>query len=195
MRKYLIALLFVFFSAFSFAFSQQDLVSLLQKPHNIQGDFIQQRYLKSLIKPITATGKFVLLPNQGLLWQMQKPFVNNLRVKPDGITQWNGSHWLSNDQLGQSKQIHLFLGLFSGDISSLATQFNLLLTGSEQDWTLRLDPSSLLMKQIFTQINVRGGSFVKEIELLEKQGDRTVIQFSDVKTDSEMDAFAASALK
>ncbi len=194
MKKVLLVSLLMLFSGLSSAFSQQDLIALLQKSQNIQGGFTQQRFLKSLSKPIVSQGKFVLLANKGLLWQMQQPFAVDLRVKKDGIMQWNGSQWVANNKLGQSEQINLFLGLLSGDISALSAQFDLQLSGSSQQWRLTLTPSSLLMKQIFNHIIIKGDGLVREIELDEKQGDRTLILFSQVQTNQPLSAFAQSAL-
>ena len=194
MKKVLLVSLLMLFSGLSSAFSQQDLIALLQKSQNIQGGFTQQRFLKSLSKPIVSRGKFVLLANKGLLWQMQQPFAVDLRVKKDGIMQWNGSQWIANNKLGQSEQINLFLGLLSGDISALSAQFDLQLSGSPQQWRLTLTPSSLLMKQIFNHIIIKGDRLVREIELDEKQGDRTLILFSQVQTNQPLSAFAQSAL-
>lgn len=194
MKKVLLVSLLMLFSGLSSAFSQQDLIALLQKSQNIQGGFTQQRFLKSLSKPIVSRGKFVLLANKGLLWQMQQPFAVDLRVKKDGIMQWNGSQWVANNKLGQSEQINLFLGLLSGDISALSAQFDLQLSGSPQQWRLTLTPSSLLMKQIFNHIIIKGDVLVREIELDEKQGDRTLILFSQVQTNQPLSAFAQSAL-
>lgn len=194
MKKVLLVSLLMLFSGLSSAFSQQDLIALLQKSQNIQGGFTQQRFLKSLSKPIVSRGKFVLLANKGLLWQMQQPFAVDLRVKKDGIMQWNGSQWIANNKLGQSEQINLFLGLLSGDISALSAQFDLQLSGSPQQWRLTLTPSSLLMKQIFNHIIIKGDGLVREIELDEKQGDRTLILFSQVQTNQPLSAFAQSAL-
>ncbi len=194
MKKVLLVSLLMLFSGLSSAFSQQDLIALLQKSQNIQGGFTQQRFLKSLSKPIVSRGKFVLLANKGLLWQMQQPFAVDLRVKKDGIMQWNGSQWVANNKLGQSEQINLFLGLLSGDISALSAQFDLQLSGSPQQWRLTLTPSSLLMKQIFNHIIIKGDGLVREIEFDEKQGDRTLILFSQVQTNQPLSAFAQSAL-
>ena len=35
------------------------------------------------------------------------------------------------------------------------------------------------MKQIFQNITIQGGEFVREVELKEKQGERTVMRFTD----------------
>lgn len=195
MKKLIFSLIFSLFSPLVVAFSQQDLVLQLQKPSNLQGQFSQQRFLNGLTKPMTTQGDFVLLKNQGLLWQMKKPFENQLRVKADGISQWNGSQWVSSQQLGQSEQIKLFLGLLSGDVAALSSQFDLQLNGTEKAWQLSLVPNSLLMKQIFDNIEIRGDLVVKSIEIREKQGDRTLIRFEQIQQDQPLSAFAQSALQ
>lgn len=195
MKKLIFSLIFSLFSPLVVAFSQQDLVLQLQKPSNLQGQFSQQRFLNGLTKPMMTQGDFVLLKNQGLLWQMKKPFENQLRVKADGISQWNGSEWVSSQQLGQSEQIKLFLGLLSGDVAALSSQFDLQLNGTEKAWQLSLVPNSLLMKQIFDNIEIRGDLVVKSIEIREKQGDRTLIRFEQIQQDQPLSAFAQSALQ
>ena len=53
------------------------------------------------------------------------------------------------------------------------------LQGEAQQWKLTLVPRSLLLKQVFTQINIDGGELVQKIELLETQGDSTVLRMQD----------------
>lgn len=197
MKKYLIGMALILFSPFIQAFDTAELAQMLQQPQNVQGAFAQQRYLKSLNQPMNTGGRFVLLPKKGLLWQMQKPFDNRLRVRADGIMQWNGKSWVAanpSKMNGQSQQIRLFLDLLGGNTQGLEKQFDLQLSGSQQKWTLRLNPKTALMKQIFNHIEISGDSVVRRIELNEKQGDRTVMQFNQVQTGKELDAFAKQAL-
>lgn len=198
--KIIILCLVLLFSPFSPALSQQDfsqqhLVEQLQKPQNLQGHFIQQRFLKSLDNPIVTKGQFILLKNKGLLWQMETPFANRLRVRQDGISQWNGTQWVSGQKPGQAQQVQLFLGLLSGDISALTKQFDPMLSGSAENWQLTLKPNSLLIKQIFSDIHIRGGQLITQIELNETQGDKTVIQLEQIRIDQPLPAFAQSALE
>ncbi|MDO1509343.1 MULTISPECIES: outer membrane lipoprotein carrier protein LolA [unclassified Neisseria] len=198
MRKLIFTAALSLFSPLIWAFGTADLAQTLQKPDNVQGAFTQQRYLKSLTKPMTTNGRFVLLPKKGLLWHMQKPFDNRLRVRSDGITQWNGKNWTTanpSKMSGQSQQIKLFLDLLGGNTTGLEKQFNLQLSGTQQKWMLRLDPKTALMKQIFTRIDISGDNVVRRIELDEKQGDKTVMLFENVKTGQTLDEFAKQALQ
>ena len=198
MKKWIFTAIMMAASPVLWAFSTAELAQMLQKPQNVQGTFTQQRYLKSLNKPMTTQGRFVLQPRKGLLWQMQKPFDNRLRVRADGIMQWNGQSWVaanSSKMSGQQQQIKLFLDLLGGNTAGLEKQFDLQLNGTPNQWTLRLNPKTALMKLVFSRIDISGDSVVRKIELNEKQGDRTVMTFSGVGVNQGLDAFAQAALK
>ncbi|MGF6147923.1 lipoprotein chaperone [Kingella potus] len=196
MKKFLFAISLALAAPALWAFSLAQLANTLQQPSNVQGAFSQQRYLKSLAKPLATSGAFTLVPKKGLLWQMQKPFDTTLRVRSDGIMQWTGSAWRNPNakQIGQSRQIQLFLDLLGGNTQGLEKQFDLALSGSEKQWTLRLTPKTAITRQIFDHIAISGDSVVRKIELNEKQGDRTVMQFSQIQTGKPLSAFAQSAL-
>ena len=42
-----------------------------------------------------------------------------------------------------------------------------------------MTPRSLLLKQVFNQINITGGELVHSIELMETQGDSTLLRMQD----------------
>ncbi|MDP8033772.1 outer membrane lipoprotein carrier protein LolA [Pasteurella atlantica] len=193
MKKYF-TLFLLFISPLTLAITQQELISQLQKPQNVQGNFVQQRFLKALKNPIQTSGQFTLVAKKGLLWQMKKPFENNLRVTSKGIMQYNGTEWVGNNNLAQQQQIQLFLGLLSGDISTLKQQFDLKLTGKKSAWQLDLIPNAFLMKQIFKTIQLQGNDVVTQIILDEKQGDKTVIQFENIQINTPLSSFTQQAL-
>ena len=67
---------------------------------------------------------------------MQKPFETTLRVRSDGIMQWNGNQWVNPNASklnGQSRQIKLFLDLLGGNTQGLEKQFDLKLNGNEKN--------------------------------------------------------------
>lgn len=193
--KKIVFLFSLLMSSWAFAFSEQDLINQLQKPKNVQGDFVQSRHLKALNRPITTEGRFTLVANKGLVWQMEKPFETQLRVTEKGIMQWNGQQWVNNAKLGQAEQIQLFLGLLSGDVNGLKKQFNLALKGSSKQWELTLTPNSLLMKQIFNQIVIKGDELVRMISLDETQGDKTDILFKNNQMNQALTEFVRQALE
>ena len=163
----------------------------------MQGRFTQQKHLRTLTKPVTTSGRFALRPGHGLFWHLQKPFELRLRVRRDGISRQDASGaWKSNgSQSTQAAQVKLFMAVLGGDTAELQRHFTLKLSGSAGNWQLLLLPKTVVMKQVFENITISGDRLVRRIELKEKQGDRTVMQFEQLQTDQALDAAAKQALE
>ncbi|MDP9504085.1 outer membrane lipoprotein carrier protein LolA [Pseudomonas protegens] len=162
------------------AFDLQQLSDQLSRPEVIHGRFIQEKHLRALPQPLTSKGHFVLAKNHGLLWLLQTPLQQDYRITAAGIARRDAGGWqtLPGKSAG-AEQNRLFLAVLQGDSSGLQRDFELKLQGSAQNWQLQLIPRSLLLKQIFNQINIDGGALVQRIELLEAQGDRTLMIMQD----------------
>ena len=167
-------------SALANAFDLQQLSEQLAKPDVIHGQFIQEKHLRALPQPLISKGSFVLAKNHGLLWLLKTPLQQDYRITANGIARRDGNGWqmLPNKSAG-ADQNRLFLAVLQGDSSGLQRDFELALSGDAQQWKLSLTPRSLLLKQVFKQINIDGGALVQTIELLETQGDSTVLRMQD----------------
>lgn len=197
MNKLLAALTALCLAAAAHAFDSRELTAQLQAPKTVQGRFTQQKYLRTLDKPVTTSGRFALRPGYGLFWHLQKPFELRLRVRRDGISRQDASGtWKSNgSQSTQAAQVKLFMAVLGGDTAELQRHFTLKLSGSAGNWQLLLLPKTVVMKQVFENITISGDKLVRRIELKEKQGDRTVMQFEQLQTDQALDAAAKQALE
>ena len=166
------------------AFDLQQLSEQLAKPEVIHGQFIQEKHLRALPQPLLSKGSFVLAKNHGLLWLLKTPLQQDYRITANGIARRDGNAWqlLPNKSAG-AEQNRLFLAVLQGDSSGLQRDFELALSGDAQQWKLTLTPRSLLLKQVFNQININGGELVQTIELLETQGDSTVLRMQDSSAD------------
>ena len=167
-------------STLASAFDLQQLSEQLAKPEVIHGQFIQEKHLRALPQPLLSKGSFVLAKNHGLLWLLKTPLQQDYRITANGIARRDGNAWqlLPNKSAG-AEQNRLFLAVLQGDSSGLQRDFELALSGDAQQWKLTLTPRSVLLKQVFNQININGGELVQTIELLETQGDSTVLRMQD----------------
>lgn len=185
----------LFASASAWALTPAELTTHLQQPHTIQGQFVQQRYLKSLPKPLQTTGQFALQKQTGLFWHVQKPLDVQLHVRPNGIAQWDKKTWRNSSQSGQAAQVKLFMAVLGGNTQELSKQFDLDVSGSLKQWTLTLRPKTNIMKQVFQNITIQGDQVVRQVELREKQGDRTVMKFTQTQINQPLSAAATNAFK
>ncbi|MBV7525161.1 hypothetical protein D9M71_288030 [compost metagenome] len=162
------------------AFDLQQLSDQLARPEVIHGNFIQEKHLRALPQPLTSKGTFVLAKNHGLLWLLKTPLQQDYRITAKGIARRDGSVWqmLPGKSAG-AEQNRLFLAVLQGDSSGLQRDFELSLSGDAQNWKLTLLPRSMLLKQVFNRINITGAELVHSIELLETQGDSTLLRMQD----------------
>ncbi|RRW57175.1 outer membrane lipoprotein carrier protein LolA [Pseudomonas moraviensis] len=167
-------------SSWANAFDLQQLSEQLAKPDVIHGQFIQEKHLRALPQPLISKGSFVLAKNHGLLWLLKTPLQQDYRITANGIARRDSNGWqlLPNKSAG-AEQNRLFLAVLQGDSSGLQRDFELALSGTAQQWQLTLTPRSMLLKQVFKQINIDGGALVQSIELLETQGDSTLLRMQE----------------
>ncbi|WP_353188802.1 outer membrane lipoprotein carrier protein LolA [Pseudomonas sp.] len=167
-------------SSWANAFDLQQLSEQLAKPDVIHGQFTQEKHLRALPQPLISKGSFVLAKNHGLLWLLKTPLQQDYRITANGIARRDTNGWqlLPNKSAG-AEQNRLFLAVLQGDSSGLQRDFELALSGTAQQWQLTLTPRSMLLKQVFQQINIDGGTLVQTIELLETQGDSTLLRMQD----------------
>lgn len=193
MRRILLSLS-LFFSLHALGFDLAALSAQLQQQPVVQGQFQQTRYLHNLPQALHSSGVFTLVQKQGLYWELQSPFALRLRLDTRGIAQQDAQgQWQISPQSGQSRQIALFMALLGGDTEELSRDFELQLSGTAQDWQLMLKPKSAVLQQIFQHIQLQGDQFLRQVEILETQGDRSLIRFSDIQN-AELNPAAATAL-
>ncbi|QJP93441.1 outer membrane lipoprotein carrier protein LolA [Pseudomonas fluorescens] len=174
-------------SSLANAFDLQQLGDQLAKPDVIHGQFIQEKHLRALPQPLISKGSFVLAKNHGLLWLLKTPLQQDYRISAKGIARRDVNGWqLLPDKSAGAEQNRLFLAVLQGDSSGLQRDFELALSGDAQQWHLTLTPRSVLLKQVFNQINITGGTLVNTIELLETQGDSTVLRMQDSTADQPL---------
>ncbi|MCI5633334.1 outer membrane lipoprotein carrier protein LolA [Helicobacter sp.] len=173
--RFLLTLLWALSLSFASEFSLKDLAQLKQE--NIQGQFTQTKILKQFEQKIIFSGSFWLLDLE-LFWEVKTPIYNLLKISTDGIWQKREDTWVKIDANYDKK---LFLDIIHLNFKSLEQYFTLQLTGDSNAWNLYLTPKNTLMRKIFKNIHIRGGGgdkiFIKEMILIEKEGDTTITQF------------------
>ena len=179
------------------AFDLDDLQQQLRATPIVRGHFVQQKFLRSLPQPLTSRGDFTLATGRGLLWLLRSPIAQDLRISANGIARRgpDGAWQALPQHTGAGRENRLFLSVLAGDTSGLRENFDLTLTGDAGAWQLLLQPRSVLLRQIFDNIQINGGKLVDRIELREVQGDRSVLQMTDAAaadalTPEEQRAFA-----
>lgn len=171
------------------AFDLQQLDAQLSEPAVVRGDFIQQKHLRALPQPLVSEGRFVLSRELGLLWLLQKPLQQDYRINDAGVALRKGEAWQPTSTQRAAEQYNkLFLAVLRGNSSALQQQFDLQLRGTPDFWRLTLTPRSKLLQQIFTRILISGGATAERVELIETQGDSTLLLLQNLELDDQLNA-------
>lgn len=186
-RTLLMGMLLVMTVARADSFDLAQLSSQLSKPEVVRGNFVQEKYLRALPQPLASSGSFVLARGRGLLWLLREPVQQDYRISSSGIAQRDADSWQQSDQQGPAaRQNDLFLAVLRGDTEALQRDFELDLNGAPQAWVLTLKPRSTFLKQIFSAIVIQGSVTAERVELLEAQGDSTLLTLSSITVNDQL---------
>lgn len=172
-------------------------LSVLAQQLNLQldtrGQFIQQRHLQVLKKPLLSQGQFIFSPTQGLVWQQLRPFSTLMVLKDQQLIQQNSqgkvqqlNAMASGSPIAQQVP-RLLQAIMAGNIAALSADFTLFMPANYNagtPWQLGLqakDPQLLASMGNFT---LSGDTLLRSLIITSSQADisdYTQIQFLDAQ--------------
>lgn len=165
-----------------------DLGRLLSSNSKLCADFVQKKIMKALSRPLLSKGRLIFLAGQGVLWQVTEPFPAKVLMKEAEIIRWDEDGAPKRLGYGQSPLLHslmqVFLSAFAGDMSKLETAFVSVPVQTGESWWLTLRPRDPSLANLISAIEIGGGRFVENLQIAEKRGDKTAIQFSNIDVDT-----------
>ena len=171
--------------AFLPATGRAELPVLLRQGH-LEGNFIQSRQIAQLPLPLTSQGSFVFDGADQLDWLVTSPVQSQVLLYADRVVQIDASGEAQTMTRARFPVVGLlggvFFGVLSGDLASLQEQFTIETLPTAQGWGLTLLPRTDQLKQMFISIQLRGGTYLNQIDLEEITGDKQTITFSDVNS-------------
>jgi hypothetical protein len=160
--------------------------AMLAKPDQLCGRFEQSKQLAGMKKPLASSGRFCVVAGKGVLWRTLKPFANTLRLTRDEIVQTQGERVAMRLEASREPTVRMINGvlfsLLSGDLGQLESLFEVEGSVSGQAWKVTLKARNAALARAVGTISLDGGAYVRSIRMVEDSGDRTDIQFLDIKT-------------
>ena len=154
----------------------------------ICADFTQTKSLRVLKRPLVSKGRVVFLAEKGILWQIREPFATRILVKRDALVNWNDAGEAQRLSFEQSPIFgalaRVFMALFTGEVDPLRKFFQIDLDIGKSSWQLTLTPRDKDFAKIIARVRAMGGRFVNELRMEEGRGDQTLIEFSNMATQS-----------
>ncbi len=201
MKKLLLVIVAVFITT-TVAHSQstadakikQQINAVASKMQTMQCDFVQTKYMKLLNDKMVSQGKMYYQQSDKLRWEYTSPYTYTFVLNGSKVMLNKGkrSDVINVNQSKFFKEIaRIMMNSVVGKCLTDEKDFKVSISSTATQWVATLVPQRKDMKQMFQKIVLyfsRSAKMVSTVELIEKKGDRTVIQLKNVKTNSPINA-------
>lgn len=161
------------------------LAAFAQMP-GLQASYTEAKHISLLAVPLQSRGKLYFLRPGYLLRVVEAPEKSTLLITPKQL-RLNGRDGEEVIDLQQSDHLRLFVTsltrVFTGDEKTLDRDYRLDYVESRDDpagWQLTLTPRGKPLSDMLARLVLHGsGMMVRQIEVVEPNGDRTVTTIAD----------------
>lgn len=173
---------------------KQQINAVASKMKTMQCDFVQTKYLKMLNDKMVSRGKMYYQQSNKLRWEYTYPYtytfvLNGSRVL---ISKGKRNDVINVNQSKFFKEIaRIMMNSVVGKCLTDSKDFKVSLSGASAEYVATLYPQQKQMKQMFQKIILhfnKQNSTVSKVELIEKKGDRTIIELKNVKSNAPINA-------
>lgn len=161
---------------------------------SMQCDFVQTKYVKLLNEKLVSRGKMYYLQSNKLRWEYVSPYSYTFVLNGNKVlvNKGNRSDVINVNQSKVFKEIaRIMMNSVVGNCLNDQKDFKVSIAGSTMEYIATLYPKQKQMQQMFQKIVLhfnRYSSAVSSVELVEKKGDKTVIELKNVKTNISINA-------
>lgn len=153
---------------------------------SMECDFVQTKHLKLLNDKMVSRGRmYYRQPNQ-LRWEYTKPYTYTFIINGNQVLVKNQqrSDVIDTNQNKMFKEIaRIMMNSVVGKSLSDDKDFRVSISGTSTEWVATLLPQRKDMRQMFERIILhfdKKKNMISTVEMLEKKGDRTVIELKNV---------------
>lgn len=173
---------------------KQQINAVASKMKTMQCDFVQTKYLKMLNDKMVSRGKMYYQQSNKLRWEYTSPYTYTFVLNGSKVLISKGKR---NDviNVNQSKFFkeiaRIMMNSVVGKCLTDSKDFKVSLSGSSAEYVAILYPQQKQMKQIFQKIILyfnKQKSTVFKVEIIEKKGDKTIIELKNVKNNVPINA-------
>ena len=199
--KRLLILLFVFVSVHLSLMAQQSEAQIRQAitqaasgMKTMQCDFTQTKHLKMLNDKMTSKGRMYYQQTNRLRWEYTSPYSYTFILNDDKVLLKNAQR---NDVIDVNKNklfreiARIMMNSVVGTSLTDDKSFKSTIATNGNEWIASLLPQRKDLKQLFQKIILhfnRTNAMVKQVELIERNGDKTVIELNNIRTNEKISA-------
>lgn len=170
---------------------KQQINAVASEMKTMQCDFVQTKYLKMLNDKMVSRGKMYYQQSNKLRWEYTSPYTYTFVLNGSKVLISKGkrSDVINVNQSKFFKEIaRIMMNSVVGKCLTDSKDFKVSLTGASAEYVATLYPQQ---KQMFQKIILhfnKQKSTVSKVELIEKKGDRTIIELKNVKSNAPINA-------
>ena len=190
---------FVLFSASAITEQQKkDVISKINNAstsiQSMSASFTQTKFLSMLSDKMVSSGKVYYSKSDKLRWEYTSPYqylfiFNGSKVYVGNKSKKNVIDTNTNKVFKEIARI--MMSTVTGTALSNTSDFSISLSESSNQWVITLVPKKKELKSMFSKVILyfnKTSYIVSEINIYEKNGDRTNIKFSGLTTNKKIDA-------
>lgn len=146
----------------------------------VTASFTQEKYTELFDRPIRSKGRFYLKSMAGVRWEYE----GSMTLIYDGDVMY--IHYIELEQAEKIKGASAFVGPLTFDIKALAKDYEVKAVNSKGRVEVELKPKKRMPFETMRMFFGPSSAFPDEIWTFEESGDKTVVRFSDVKSNVEI---------
>lgn len=153
----------------------------------MQCDFLQTKHVKMLNDKMISRGKMYYSQADKLRWEYQTPYSYIFILNKDRVTLKNDKRTdvIDVNQNKVFKEIaRIMMSSVVGSCLSDDRSFKTLIRDSGLEWTATMTPVRKEIRQMYQSITLhfsKQHSYVTKVELMEKNGDKTIIELKNIR--------------
>lgn len=169
------------------AYSVQQLMQAMSQVKTSRARFVEKKFLSIVNTPLEYTGGLAYNAPDKLEKFTQTPRQERMLLEGDKLTLENAKKQRRVVMLSEYPMVRAFTesirSVLAGDLNSLQRFYKVSMEGSEAQWYLLLSPIEPSMQGVVKEIRFEGAkTSIKTIEIIEKQGDRSVMTITEVNS-------------
>ncbi len=172
--------------------AKKEIVQAAARMKSMQCDFVQTKHLSMLSDQMVSRGTLSYQQSDKLRWQYTSPYSYTFVINGSEVLIRKGerSDRIDVNQSKVFKEIaRIMMNSVLGRNLTDERDFKTTITSSADGWTARMVPQRKEMKRMFQTILLnynRKKATVTRVELIETNGDRTVIELKNIRTNETL---------
>jgi outer membrane lipoprotein-sorting protein len=166
-------------------FDAGQLMRMLASVRTVSATFVETRYSALLKSPLVSRGTLTYRRPDRLEKIVVSPYEERIALQGDRLTIDSAATGrreiaVAAGTPGIAALIEAVRATRAGDLARLEMDFDVAVTGTPDDWRLRLKPRAADVAQYVSAVGVWGsGARMRRIEVWEAGGDRTVMDIDE----------------